>query len=126
MQSPVTPTGPLTLLTNVTATGSSVILPVHGACKIVTIVVQGNGTISAGTLVLEEAYFAPVDGVPYPGTWSALPVDSAGNASIDLTDLSGGAQQVFHYPGSMWAVRARLTDAVTGTGGSVTVTAWGN
>ena len=77
-----------------------------------SVAVIGNGTITGGTLVLEEAYQVP--GTTYAGTWSQL-------LSISATALSGGAQQVTHLvPSSLVSVRARITSSITG-GGGVTV-----
>lgn len=117
--------GPLESMVAVTAATAGKIALVKGQSARITVVIQGTGTISGGAMVLEEAYFVPTDGSPYSGSWSQLPVNSTPDYSIDLTTLSGGEQMVIHYDASMWAVRPRNTDAVTG-GGSVSVTIWGN
>lgn len=111
--------GPQQLLTKATASGASAISWIDGLCSRVTIAVQGNGTISAGTLVIEESYGQDSAAGEYAGTWSTL-------ATIDLTTLTGGEQVVVHFAGSVWHLRARIGTAVSGAGGSVDVWVWGN
>lgn len=88
-------------------TGLSVDL--QGASAL-TFYVVGTGTISGGTLVLEEA--ATYD---YTGTWSQI-------TTITLSTISGGATVAYHAqtPAAWIAVRPRLSAAVTG-GGSIQV-----
>lgn len=106
------PTGQLvTLLSAVTAitTKAAVVIPTE--YKTITIFIIGVGTISAGTLVIEES-----DNVDYAGTWSQI------GSAIDLTALTGGAQQVVHIAVSnFFALQVRLSVGVTGANGSVTV-----
>lgn len=110
--------GPVTVLSAVT-TGTSGIVPYGGNCHHLVAYVTGVGTISAGTLLLEECYADPPSS--YGGTWSQI-------ASIDLTTLTGGGaapagkQVAAHYPGCFFNVRARLSVDVSGSGGAVTVT----
>lgn len=80
---------------------------------------KGTGTISAGTIVLEEAdYFgAGAGGVTpnpvWPGGWSAI------GTPISCADAASGAQKAYVLPISAYAsVRARFTADVTG-GGSI-------
>jgi hypothetical protein len=72
-------------------------------------VVQGTGTITGGTIILEEA-----DNPSYTGTWSQI-------ASITATTVTAGAESVTHVTGMLQAVRARISVAIAG-GGSVLVT----
>lgn len=102
-------------------TGTGGILYLAGNCERLTVVCQGNGTVTTGTIVIEEAYYngPPLGGEPAPsGTWSAI-------QSITGSTLTTGAQTVVHSVGSYWAVRARISAQITG-GGSVSVWAWGN
>lgn len=89
-----------------------------------TVYVTAVGTISTGTLLIEEADWNPDTETDFGGTWSTV-------QTIDLTALTGasapGNQTAYHIPTSApgsyaWAfVRARISVAVTGTGGSVKV-----
>lgn len=102
--------------------GTGGILFLKGQSRNVTLYIEGDGTISTGTLILEEAYYDLNQGV-YAGTWSQLP----GSVPIDLTVLTGGAQQAVHIVDySIWALRARIGTSVTGANGSISVWAWGN
>ena len=89
--------------------------------------IKGAGTISTGTLIIEEADWAP-DAMPYSGTWSTIyftiPPATSAVSSIDLTALTGGAQQSLKFtgPNAFGYVRVRIGTAVTGSNGSVTVT----
>ncbi len=112
----VAPFSPMTLMNAVT-TGTGGILLVAGDSERLTISVLGSGTISGGTLILEESYYNP-EGPVSAGTWSQL-------VSVTASTLSGGVEQIYHFPASIWAVRARISSNITG-GGTITVTAWGN
>lgn len=87
---------------------------------ILTVNLKGTGTISAGTLLIEEASYDPQTEPIYGSTWSQV-------QSIDLTAVTGGIAQSIHVPTSVpgqyaWdVVRGRISSAVTG-GGSVEVT----
>lgn len=123
-QNSLTAGTPLLMQDAQTATGPGRTLQIAGRSQNVTLVVQCAGTISTGIITVEEAYY-PLDGsAPYAGTWSnAL----GGTTTIDLTALTGGAQQHYHFQNySIWALRARISTAVTGSGGSVTVWGWAN
>jgi hypothetical protein len=76
-----------------------------------TVFVQGNGTITGGTLVIEEARSPD-----YTGTWSQI-----GSA---VTPVSNSVQAI-HITGCFLALRARVTSNILG-GGSVTVEFVGN
>ncbi len=113
------PTQPNTLISAQTATTASGIMLLYGQCARLTVVVQGAGTIDAGAVTIEEAYYDP-NGPVYAGTWSVIGSPIAG------TSVTGGKQLVTHVVGSFWAVRVRISTTVTGSGGAVTVVAWGN
>lgn len=99
----------VTLLSTVTTgTSSAVVVPITSNWLYISIICVG--TISTGTLIIEEAS-AP----DYAGTWSQLGSD------IDLTALTGGKETVAHINGTFRAVRVRVGTDVTGAGGSVTV-----
>jgi hypothetical protein len=75
---------------------------------------KGTGTVSSGTIVLEEAdYFGTVPNTPWAGTWSAI------GSPIACTDAASGAQKTYVLAISAYSsIRARFTADVTG-GGSV-------
>ena len=96
----------LSLSAATTGTGTSVNIPISSNNPRIN--VRGVGTISGGTLILEEA-----SSPAYTGTWSQL-------LSITASALTGGAEQVVHILGTLGAVRGRISSNITG-GGSVTV-----
>lgn len=114
----LTPYKPMQLQ-NAATTGNGGILYIAGHCERLTIIVQGAGTITAGTLLVEEAYYDKDKEAPFAGTWSIV-------QSVTLTTVTAGAQVAFHIVGSFWAIRARFSVNVTGAGGAVSVWAWGN
>jgi hypothetical protein len=78
-------------------------------CRQVNWLVEGEGTISGGTVIIESAHASD-----YSGTWNELD-------SIDASTLSGGklSGNTFpHVPGGF--VRPRISSNITG-GGTVTV-----
>jgi hypothetical protein len=88
-----------------TGTGTAVAVPITSTLTRVR--VTGAGTISTGTLIIEEA------GAPdYSGTWSNL-------YTVTGTTLTGGAVQVIHIFGTLGFIRARIGTTVTGSGGSL-------
>ena len=97
----------LNLLSAVT-TGTSPSVVIPSTKKNPVIQVTGSGTITGGTIILEEA-FDPA----YAGTWSQL-------ASITASTLTGGVIQNYHFLGSLVAVRARISSDITG-GGKISV-----
>lgn len=106
---------PQTLLSAAT-TGNGGLLMLRGESLPVTIVIQGNGTTTGGTVLIEEAFW-PEDQEVYAGTWSLL-------ATVDPNDVSGGKQKAYHFsPNSYWAIRTRISSAITG-GGSVSSYGW--
>ena len=91
----------------------------------VAVYVTGFGTISAGTLLIEEADWADEAVSPFGGTWSTT-------ETIDLTTVDGGSttgnQAKVIVPSAApgpyafrW-LRARFSVDVSGTGGQVAVT----
>lgn len=114
------PGSPMALQTAATS-GTGGILVLSGQCTQWTFSLIGSGTISGGTILLEEAPYYDLDDEPVASvTWSLLP-----GGTITASNLTGGVSQLAHYRGSSWAVRARISSAITG-GGTVTIRAWGN
>lgn len=73
-----------------------------------TAYLDGVDTISAGTVILEEALFDP--SVPYySGTWSVI-------YTFTASAVSGGAQQAYHFPSPTpyKMVRARIGTTISG------------
>lgn len=78
-------------------------------CRQVNWIVEGSGTISDGTVVIESAHAHD-----YGGTWNQLD-------EIDATTLTGGALYGNTFPMVPGGFcRARISDNITG-GGSITV-----
>ena len=76
-----------------------------GGYASLTVYQTGVGTISAGTVLIEEAPTAD-----YTGTWSLL-------LTLDATDVTGGATQATACPLGAYAyIRARISVTVTGGG----------
>ena len=94
---------PVSLLASVT-TGTGIAKAVPNNCFYNRFNVKGEGTISAGNLIVEEA-----SDPNYAGLWSQL-------ATIDLTTLSGNKAQTYHALGSMSFIRARISVDLTGGG----------
>ena len=92
---------------NAVTTGTGTAVDV-GNGNYVTFYVSGAGTITSGTIILEEA-----DTQTYAGTWSQL-------ATISASTLSGGVAQAFHFTGALAWVRARISSNIVG-GGTVTI-----
>jgi len=100
------------LLTDKT-TGMSMPIDVSHYSNI-TIYLKGAGTISAGTLIVEEADYVN----NYTGTWS----DITGPVPIDCTDVTAGQQKAYQVPlGAYGFLRVRIGTAVAGAGGVVSV-----
>lgn len=96
----------ITLEDATTGTGRAI---AFNDCRQVNWLVEGDGTISAGTVVIESAHASD-----YAGTWNELD-------SIDASTLTGGklyGNTFPHVPGGF--VRARISSDITG-GGNVTV-----
>lgn len=88
-------------------TGAGTAYSVPHASEHFTVLFEGTGTISGGTILLEES-----DNETYTGTWSTI-------TSITGTAITGGAAQVVHFQGLVRAIRARVSATITG-GGTVT------
>lgn len=88
-------------------TGTGTAIPFHN-CRQVAWSVEGAGTISGGTVVIESAPTAT-----YAGTWNELD-------SVTASSLTGGAVYNATTPGPLQWVRGRISSNITG-GGTVTV-----
>lgn len=89
--------------TNAT-TGNGESFSPGGRATRVTVYVVGIGTITGGTIVIEES-LSPQD----TGTWSAI-------QSITASTLSGGKTAAVHVDGVVCTIRARISSAITGGG----------
>lgn len=90
--------------------GTSIILPPDDH-TLTSMAFIGNGTISGGTAVIEEAYCSPDSASPYTGTWSTI-------YTLTATAVTGGAQLCAHIaPSSLYSRRVRITSNITGGGG---------
>ncbi len=77
-----------------------------------TLYLIGVGTVSAGTLVIEEAWYNALTPAT-TGSWSTWSTIG----TLTCADVTGGAQQAFQLPIGAYAnVRARFTADVTGGG----------
>jgi hypothetical protein len=94
---------PVVLLAAATSgTGDTVVIP--AGSNFLRIDLIGAGTISGGTLLVEEA------GDPaYSGTWSLL-------YTLTVSALTGGAELCAHVIGCVGAIRVRITSNITGGG----------
>jgi hypothetical protein len=103
------PNSPSSLsLSAVTAVGAGSVIPFND-CRQANWLVEGAGTITNGTVIIESAHAAD-----YSGTWNELD-------SIDASTLSGGklyGNTFPHVPGGF--VRARVSVQIDG-GGNITV-----
>ena len=90
---------------NAATTGTGRAIPMQ-ECRQIIWTVEGNGTVSAGNVIVETA-----DSLDYAGTWFEL----------DSVAPTTGAAYTNTYPAaSSGFVRARVSSNITG-GGSVTV-----
>lgn len=101
----------------VTATSGSGIIWLAGNCNQLNVNLQSAGTTSGGVITIEEAYYPNPD-TAYTGTWSVI-------TTVNASAFTGGASVTVHIVGSFWAVRVRVSSAITG-GGTVTADAWGS
>ncbi len=109
------------MLKNVTS-GSS---PAHNCIvtgvRDLTLYLAGTGTISSGTVVVEEAawndgFYGGTQVDPPTGAWSSV----TGISPLTASDVSGGAQKAYQLPpGSYAFVRVRCSVAIGG-GGTLT------
>ncbi len=80
----------------------------------ITLYLKGAGTISAGTLIVEEA--------DYVGATTDVWSDITGSVPIDCTEVSGGEQKAYQVPiGAYGYLRARIGTSIAGAGGSISV-----
>jgi len=96
----------LSLTSTTTGTGIAFAVPVTD--QNIVACVRGVGTISGGTVLIEEA-----DVPSYSGSWSLL-------ATCTASAITATAQQVFHIAAMVKAVRARVSSNITG-GGTLSV-----
>ena len=88
---------------------------VSGSSNIVFYLI-GEGTISAGAVTYEEATTDPSHSEqPYGGTWSII------GSAVNTNDVDGGKVKATHAVGAYHLVRARISTAVEGAGGLVSV-----
>ena len=90
---------------NAVTTGTGRAIPMQ-ECRQIIWTVEGNGTVSGGTVVIETS-----DRMDYTGTWHEL--DS-------VTPSSNAAYQNTYPAAASGFVRARVSSNITG-GGTVTV-----
>lgn len=101
----LTPPGFASLSAATTGTGEPL---ATNSCKQATWSVETSGTVSAGTIVIEQA-----SSRSYAGTWYLLD-------TIDAANAAAGTEGYGTFPGVVDFVRARITSNITG-GGTVTV-----
>lgn len=97
-----------------TGTGPAVFV---GGYNNLTVYITGTGTVSSGTLLIEEAYWDESQGytAAYTGTWSQIKSLTGG------TDFGTNAQTGYHLTTSAYShVRARISSNIGG-GGNITV-----
>ena len=88
-------------------TGNGNAADMSGQSEYVTIYAFGTGTISSGSLIIEEAHAST-----YNGTWSQL-------STVSCTAVSTAVQAI-HLQGNFKFIRARISNNVSG-GGNITV-----
>lgn len=101
----LTPPGFASLSAATTGTGEPMAV---NSCKQGTWATEASGTVSGGTIVIEQAVTRS-----YAGTWNLLD-------TIDAANAAAGTEGFGTYPGVIGFMRARITSNITG-GGSVTV-----
>jgi hypothetical protein len=81
-----------------------------------TVYIASTGTVSGGTLLIEEAFYDPSQTSIYSLTWSQVKSLTGG------TDFGTNSQTAYHpTTGAFNHVRARVSSTITG-GGTITVT----
>lgn len=84
-------------------------IPTEG---IISLYLRGIGTISGGTILIEEADWGDQEQY-YSGTWGVI-------ATVSAASISGGVQLPYHITDTSYAyVRVRISSPLTG-GGSMT------
>ncbi len=110
-----------TLLLNGVTTGASVPQTCDGV-RDMTLYLSGAGTISAGTLLVEEAAYDPTGRVSPtmpPAVWSSV----TGSNPIDCTEVTAGGCKAYQLPPGAYAqVRVLVGTTVSGSGGKIYVT----
>lgn len=101
----LTPPGFASLSAATTGTGKSF---AANSCKQATWTTVCDGTVSGGTILIEQA-----SSTDYAGTWYLLDTITAANAS-------SGTEGYGTFPGVVAFIRARISSDITG-GGSVSV-----
>ncbi len=97
------------VITGVTATGVSIPIERASGAGVVTLYMRSTGTMSAGTILIEEADWMPRE-VPYSGTWSVL-------QTIAATDLTGTIVKAYHITDTCYGyIRVRVSVEITGGG----------
>lgn len=92
------------LLSINTSNGNSATIETSNNNHVIT--VKGAGTITSGTISIEEA-----DDENYTGTWSVV-------FTVTASDVTAGAAKAIHITGAFRALRARISVAIGG-GGSI-------
>lgn len=100
--------GSVVPLISALTTGTGLGVAVPNSSHYPRIHARGSGTISGGTVIIEEALDPD-----YTGTWSLL-------ATLTAVSFTGGAEQVIHILGNIGAIRARISSDITG-GGNMSV-----
>jgi hypothetical protein len=111
-----------TVLLNGVSSGSSKAVNVKGY-RDLTIYLAGTGTLSTGTVIVEEAYYN-VTGTPSsntivlpPTTWSSV----TGISPLAVSEVSGGLQKAYQLPPGAYAfIKVSVGTSITG-GGTITV-----
>ena len=98
----------LTLQDGVIATGNGKHAVLPPALRDHTFYIIGSGTISGGTILIEEA--SDPDST---NTWALV-------GTVTASDVTAGAEKAVHVIGTLAAARARVSVAIAG-GGNVTV-----
>lgn len=102
-----------TLLSAVT-TGTSQGIDTRGMNNL-TVYITSTGTVSGGTLLVEEAYYNLMTQPIYSGTWSQVKSLAGG------TDFGTNSQTAYHPTTAAYDhVRVRISSNITG-GGTITV-----
>src|SRR5262249_53684336 len=92
----------------VVTSGTGPWCPLLGGPTLLVVTTTGLGTISAGTLLIEET------DDPHDGSGAA----PSQLTTLDLTTITAGKKNCAHSgPGAYGFIRARLSVAVTGGGG---------
>jgi hypothetical protein len=83
-----------------------------------TFIVTGTGTVSTGAITIETGTDPTLD----TGTWALVPATGAAGTIANPVTILSATDLMLTITGIFQFFRARLSTAVTGAGGSVTVT----